>query len=411
MKREAFVSLLTANAAVALTPKTCGEKRSSVAAQLSPTVPAGLTRVMTSRQGALSAALRRPATLAYYAARAGILFGTSIDGPGVRDSDYFQVASHECSLMNAWGMSPNITRRRRSGFDFSNADRLVRLANDDNLAVCGGYLSDHGSEPSWITTTTDRKTALGELQLIITTTMRHYAGRLDYWIVCNEAIYPGHRNPYSFRSCTWRTTIGGDISAGTDYVTEAFQAARLADPTATLVYANNLIEDGGSEDTARRDGVLALLGALKRRGLVDALGIQGHLTAISSTFDPGALKRFLDCIYDLGLKIVVTEMDVNDVAAPAAIETRDAIVAEKITAFLRVVLAHPGVESITVWGLSDNHSWYNTDDIAEFRRSDGLPQRGTLLDSSLGRKPVYYATREAFTGAHSSRAPRVAFYW
>jgi endo-1,4-beta-xylanase len=401
MTRNGFLALISTTSAAALSFGGCaGGTQGSM---LLPSIDDGTGSSAAGLQrAALNAALSRPGTLAYYAARSGRLFGSFVDWPAKLDAPYLHLVTRECSLMNPWGLSPNTTRQSPTGFDFSYADSLIALARANNLAVCGGYLSDHDSQPSWITAQTPRPAALAELQLIVKTTMSRYAGQLSYWIVGNEAIAIDSGNPYSMRDCIWRSAIGGDVAAGTDYVSEAFRAARRADPSATLVYADYGIEDGDSASTQKRAAVLALLTSLRRAGLVDALGVQGHLTASSSTFSAAAFRGFLDSAYALGLTVVITEMDVNDKAAPSDYKSRDSIVAAKSAALLQVALSHPGVTSITVWGISDNHSWLNDAALTQFARADGLPQRSTLLDSNLARKPAYASTRSALQAASAT---------
>lgn len=388
MKRGRLLSLLAAASGAHIWH---GCSQISATQLSSIPVPDPFVRVTTRRQAALSAALLRPDTLAYYAARAGILFGSIWPSVWPGRAPISQIENRELSLVYPWGLGLNHTRQSMTGFDFTLGDQQIALAKDDSLAVAGGYLVVHDEQPSWITSSTNRASALRELQRDVTTPMQHYAGQLDHWIVVNEAINISDGNPYGLRNCIWRTTIGGDLKTGSDYVTQAFTAARSADATATLVYNDYGIEDADSLSIEKRASVLALVRTLKGAGLVDALGIQGHLQ-LSTAFDPSVFRSFLDSVYAMGLGIIITELDVNDQAAPSAFSARDAMVAAKVAAFLAVVLAHPGVTLVSVWGLSDKYSWLNGGN----PRADGLQQRGDLLDANLNRKSDYYAARAAF---------------
>ena len=347
----------------------------------------------TGRQAAMNAALLRPDTLAYFAAKSGLLFGSMFGSGELGDAAYTREVIRECSLIYPYDLGPRNTRRSQSGFNFSTADRLVSFANGNNLAVGGGYLVVHGSEPPWITPATDRSTALTELQTIVTETMTHYLGQLDHWIVVNEAIDVASKSPFALRNCTWLSTVG------TDYVAQAFVAARRADPKAVLVLNEYGIEADNPDDERKRAAVLALLRALKSSNVpIDALGIQAHIWG-ERHMTSGALDTFLNDVHALGLKIVVTELDVIDANLPADSGARDAAVAQGLGAFLNVVLHHPGVTSINVWGLSDSHSWYNRSATpASMRRKDGRTSRAALLDQDLGRKPGYSALRAALGG-------------
>ena len=352
------------------------------------------------RQAALSAARLRPDTLAYSAAKSGLLFGSFLASSWLADTAYTQVANRECSLVYAYGMSPPVTRRLQSGFDFGIADSMVAFASANTLAVAGGYLVEHSTAPPWITPATAREIALAELQAIVSATMTHFAGQLDHWIVVNEAFNVPAGNAYGLRSCTWRSTVGGDVGAGTDYISQAFTAARRADPKAVLVLGEYGIEADHPDDQRKREAVLTVLRTLRRNNVpIDALGMQAHLHGERRSTS-GALDGFLNGVHDLGLKIVIMELDAIDANLPPEIGSRDAEVAQAMGDFLNVVLQHRIATSINVWGLSDKYSWYNRKTTSALvRRKDGLPSRGTVLDENLARKPAYFAIRDALEAA------------
>jgi endo-1,4-beta-xylanase len=102
----------------------------------------------------------------------------------------------------------------------------------------------------------------------------------------------------------------------------------------------------------------------------------------------------------MGLEIEITELDVTDELAPAAIEARDRLVADAYRRFLDAVLAEPAVKMIVTWGLSDRYSWIVRKETNEARqRRDGLPSRPLPFDAGLQPKPAYRAMAEAFTRA------------
>ena len=344
--------------------------------------PAGGGRII-----ALKAALTRQDTLAYQAAKLGMLFGSMIGRGFFADADYMHTVRRECSLICATLISAGVTRRSASGFDFRLGDQQVAFAKSNDLAVDGGYLAVHGAEPSWITPDTDRATALAELQRIVTATISRYAGQLDHWIVVNEAI-----SPKGLRPCTWLSAVGPE------YIAEAFKSARRAAPDAVLVLNENNLEGEGVD--AKRAVMLDLLTSLVKAGVpIDAVGLQAHLPT-DRKVDKPALDRFLTSVQHLGLKIVVTELDVFDGRLPSDVAQRDATVAQILSDFLTTLLKHRGVTAISVWGLSDKYSWYNMNGTpAVLRREDGVPSRGTLLDDDLSRKPGYFAVRAALAAA------------
>ena len=111
--------------------------------------------------------------------------------------------------------------------------------------------------------------------------------------------------------------------------------------------------------------------------------------------DQKVLNRFVQDIADMGLGVVVTELDVRDDRLPADIASRDIAVAAHARAWLDAVLPCPAVTGVLTWGLSDRRSWLND----TFRRPDGLPQRPLPLDADLKRKKLWEAMGAAFDGA------------
>jgi endo-1,4-beta-xylanase len=108
------------------------------------------------------------------------------------------------------------------------------------------------------------------------------------------------------------------------------------------------------------------------------------------------------------LKIVITELDVDDRGAPPAPDERDRAVADIYARFLAVALDEPSVAALVTWGLCDPYSWLNhTAYFPQFVRPDGLPQRPLLFDAQFRPKPAYDAVLRALQQA-PKRAQLVA---
>jgi endo-1,4-beta-xylanase len=106
------------------------------------------------------------------------------------------------------------------------------------------------------------------------------------------------------------------------------------------------------------DGVYRLLGELLGRGVpVDRLGIQGHMNihaAVPSVTDLVAnMTRFAE----LGLELEITELDValprGAAVTPQLLDRQAAIYGAVAEACQRV----KACRTLTVWGVSDNHTW------------------------------------------------------
>lgn len=331
------------------------------------------------------AASRRP--LKEQAEKHGLLFGAAADRNVLEeDPRYAETLIEECALVTPENsMKWERLRPTRDRFDFENADWLVDFAETNGLAVHGHNLIWHFQNPSWLETEMNAGNAEAIMTDHIETLAGRYAGRVRSWDVVNEAIDPDADRVHGLRPSPWLDHLGPD------YIELAFRTAADADPEARLVYNDFGVEyqDRWFED--RRRALLDLLTGMVERGVpIDAVGIQSHLSA-DKTPDFGRFERFLTDITDLGLDLMVTELDVRDHKLPADIAERDCQVAATYHAYLEVVLDNPRLRSIAVWGLSDRYSW-----LTEFEpRDDGMLVRPLPFDLDMKRKPAWNAIANA----------------
>jgi endo-1,4-beta-xylanase len=135
--------------------------------------------------------------------------------------------------------------------------------------------------------------------------------------------------------------------------------------------------------------MLTLLDGLLARGVpIHGIGLQSHLRGDQSGVlgDP-SYEAFLAQLERRGMKIFITELDVQDVSLPGDVTARDQAVAEIYRKFLTASLRQPALRGVVTWGLSDSFSW-----IAGYRpRKDGLPVRPLPFDVNCQPKPAYYA--------------------
>ncbi len=99
----------------------------------------------------------------------------------------------------------------------------------------------------------------------------------------------------------------------------------------------------------------------------------------------------------LGLKVFISELDVNDTAFAADIGRRDEEVAQLYRQYLDTVLKSRAVKRVVFWGITDAENWIADGEAGA--RKDGLAQRPALFDRYLGKKPAYYQVLEALKGA------------
>jgi endo-1,4-beta-xylanase len=217
---------------------------------------------------------------------------------------------------------------------------------------------------------------------------------VDSWDVVNEAIKLEHGRADGLRRTVFLDAIGPE------YLDIAFRTARAADPKAKLVYNEFGVELDVPWQRDRRRAMLGLLDGFKKRGVpIDAVGIQSHLTTDTfDKFNEKVFSDFLQALADRGLTILLSELDVGDRQAPAAVPRRDAEVARVYRRFLDVALANKAVTTVISWGLTDREPWTNSDENRN-KRTDGLPGRPLLFDADYLPKPAYVAVAEALNAA------------
>jgi endo-1,4-beta-xylanase len=272
-------------------------------------------------------------------------------------------------------------------FDFTQGDWLARFARKNGLLFRGHTLVWHAYLPDWFRETVNRQNAEQFLTNHIETVVKHYAGQIHSWDVVNEAIYPPDRQPNGLRKSPWLKFLGED------YIDLAFRVAAQADPQAILVYNDYDIDYDTREQEAKRKSVLKLLERLKaKKTPIHAIGLQAHLSAAETRFNPNKLRKFLEDISSMGLKIMVTEMDVADRELPYDYKIRDRRVAQVYEDYLSVVLDEPATIAVLTWGLSDRYTW-----LSKHRaRPDKAPVRPLPLDRDLQPKLAWHSIASAF---------------
>ena len=230
--------------------------------------------------------------------------------------------------------------------------------------------------PKWFVPTVNLENAKRVLLGHISTVAGHYAGQMYSWDVVNEGIEIGDGRADGLKVTPWL------IYLGPEYIDLAFHAAHQADPQAMLVYNENRLEPESSVAKQRRQSVLSLLTRLVKRGVpIHGLGIQSHLLAETNVAGPG-FKRFLHAIDDLGLSILITEMDVRDHLLPGDIAVRDGLVAKQYYNYLSFILQFKSVEAVLPWGLSDRSTW-----LSKYRTRAKTACRSGLCSSTPNCSP------------------------
>ncbi|MCG6550785.1 MAG: endo-1,4-beta-xylanase [Candidatus Magnetominusculus sp. LBB02] len=330
------------------------------------------------------------ASLQERASKKGLIYGAAVGfHPLKNDSGLAGSLVRECGVIVPEGaLKWDTLRPEADKFDFTQADYMFDFARKNNLLFRGHTLVWHEALPKWLGSVVTGNNAEQILLSHIAEVVGRYAGKIHSWDVVNEPVAPWDNQPDAMRNTPWFRLLGQS------YIDIAFNAAKEADPNAMLMLNMNHVEYG--KDVRTRSATLKLLSRMKKSGTpVHALGIQGHLNMEGESFNPKAFRAFLGDVAGLGIKIMITELDVADNDFPKDIHIRDRMVADRYEEFLSAALDERAVIGVLTWGLSDKFTW-----LSKVRpRTDKAAVRTLPLDDNFDRKLAWKAIARAFDNA------------
>jgi endo-1,4-beta-xylanase len=291
---------------------------------------------------------------------------------------------------------------RLGQYDFTSADKYVDFGVRNRMFIVGHTLVWHNQTPRWVFeddagNPVSREVLLARLRDHIHTVVGRYRGRIKGWDVVNEAL----DEDGTLRRSPWFTILGED------YILQAYRFAHEADPDAELYY-----NDYSLENAPKRAGAVALVSRLLAQGIpIRAIGLQGHDNLVWPTV--AQQDSTIDAFAALGLKVAITELDIDvlppvtrtataDISVRAELQKRanpyvaglpdsvQAALAKRYADLFGVFLRHRDVVTrVTFWGVTDADSWLNN-----------WPMRGRtsypLLFDRQGRpKPAFDAVMQA----------------
>lgn len=327
----------------------------------------------------------------------GVLAGCAVSVGALRhDAAYKKLLQEQAGIVVAeseFKFGP--LRPTPTTYFFDNADYLAAFAEANGMKLRGHNFVWHRQLPGWFDSYVTKANAEQVLVEHIERVGGRYAGKVQSWDVVNEAVQVSDGLKGGFRDSPWQKVLGG-TGAVPEYIAIAFRTARRVDPGALLVYNDYGIEGEDEESEKKRAAVMGLLRAMQKEGVpLDALGVQSHLSAANKegsapVYGKGLMKMIAEA-RTMGLKVMVTEMDVNDRYLGPAIEQRDAAVAKVYADYLGMVLADPAVIAVLTWGITDKYTWLNHEDA----RADGLPERPLPFDAEMHPVAAYAAEVKA----------------
>lgn len=359
-------------------------------------------RLVTNRDGP---ALNSP-TLATLAVAAGKIFGTSIDPAYFPSTDWSTYVQNEVAtngiVTTEAAFNFTTVEPSHGTFSYTTPQACVTLAGTLGIPIRGHMLIDATQTGTWVATTVNAGNWQTILAAHIAAVCGHFAGQMHSYDVVNECLKPfSGSDANGFITNPWYTAGGIGANGVPNYIPYACQQVRLADPTAKIVLNFDWLETSEVSQGMLRQkaNILQLLTNLVNAGIpIDAAGLECHLNFnFSTNFVASDWTAFLTAIQALGLAVFITELDVNDSAQATDDATRDAQDAAVYTQFLTPTLAHPAVQIVQVWQMSDRDSWMNRGFGAQ--RTDGLKLRPNVLDGEYRPKLAYQAFANALIAA------------
>ncbi|MGD9556481.1 MAG: endo-1,4-beta-xylanase [Mangrovibacterium sp.] len=301
--------------------------------------------------------------------------GTALNADQItgKDTAAVNLIRHQFNAIAAENcMKSEQIQPREGEFDFSLADQFVSFGEQNNMWITGHTLIWHSQAPRWFFTDStgndvSREVMIERMRTHIHTLVGRYKGRIKGWDVVNEAILDdGSYRPSEFYQLL-----------GEDFISLAFEFAREADPDAELYY-----NDYSMANAEKREGVVAMVKKMQEQGIrIDGIGMQGHVGLEYP--DISEFEKSVEAFAALGVKVMITEMDITLLPMPdagvgadvsASFEYRqkmdpyagglpdsvNTVFENRYLDFFRLFLKHQDVISrVTLWGVADAYSWRN----------------------------------------------------
>lgn len=320
----------------------------------------------------------------------GIAFGTAVAARALEnDATYRAVLAREFSMVTAENELKWATTRPAEGkFNFGPADRIVEFAETHKMQLRGHTLCWNADRylPKWLLA---REFAHAEVEKLlrehIRTVMGRYRGRIKYWDVVNEAVSNDNRpGAAPLVNEFWSRHLGED------YIALAFRFAHEADPGAVLFYNDY---DHGDSLGAKSDRIYGLLKKLLAAGVpVHGVGLQMHCNLRKPPARAAVLVN-LRRLGALGLRVQITELDVDIFGVPGSMEERLTQQAAVYRDVVSAAVESKVCDAIVTWGFSDKFVQRGLN--IRHKQPENAPTMLWLFDAEYRPKLSYAAVAEA----------------
>ena len=248
-------------------------------------------------------------------------FGTAADIPGTGEAqDPYYLAEFDnvhdfgeatpANIMKWMFVEPqqNVT-------NFTGGDEFLSVAKAAGKQVRCHNLVWKSELPNYITNPTTpwtNATLLAAMKNHIYQTVTHFGDNCYSWDVVNEALADNPAGAWDNSSIFYQVI-------GPEYFYQAFAEAERAvkdnNLSVKLYYNDYNIETAGAKATAAHD---VLVGGLQARGIqIDGVGFESHFI-VGESPSKAALQSNIQAFVDLGVEVVLTELDIRTTVPPTA---------------------------------------------------------------------------------------------
>jgi endo-1,4-beta-xylanase len=336
-----------------------------------------------------------PALKTVLAAKYGVVgfpVGAAIEPSSTTNADSALLIKHFSSITAENAMKPDTLWPTQPGTslpavspNFTQADIIANFAAANGMRLRGHTLLWHRTIPAWMLDgpigdpINYRAKLQQSLRTYIFAVIQHFP-EVYAWDVVNEVASdtPNAANPYRTDSL-WYAAYASGGGNGADYVRDAFV---IANEARTFIGKNSsnmklMLNDYNTELPGKRANVMQIVQQLVNSGApIDGVGHQFHLQL---GVDVAQVTAAFTAVEAISTTLVnhVTELDVSIYADPGTCYSQQAtppcladygasppqaVLSQQATLYRSLFNAfnRPSVQSVSFWGIADNHTWLNT---------------------------------------------------
>mgnify|MGYP003670027316 CR=1 FL=1 len=335
-----------------------------------------------ARYGCMPALAAPHSGLADLAQENGREFGVAVANDLIQnDRRYIQALKRDCSILVAENaMKWRNLNPSEDVYNFDGADKIIDFAEHNDLKMRYHTFIWHKSNPQWVQdAVTDKRSCKILLSNYSDRVFNHFQGRIHSWDIVNEPILIKDLQPNGMRSNLWYKAMGEE------YIDFAFNLAKENDLSGDLVLNEYGLETGNISSILKRQAFLNLVRRLKDRDVpVDAIGLQSHLIGHMDLAPKDEYQNWLEDLIDTGVKIHVTELDMNDSKIQGDAPTRAIKGAAYIEEYLQRIDEVVGLKEVLMWGIWDGRSFIN-----DLSSSGEPPAQPLLYARNWDKNPVW----------------------